>query len=256
MAWPSPSRSWWKHLLIGCPSIVCGADRPTVARGAPIRRLVRRPFLQRTTGPDEPRHPGAPRRLERRPTGRSRSSLRWTSIGSRVDGPIAVSGVAGVAPSRPTPVHQPSREHWPPRPLRPLRPLLPSLARSTHVLPASGPRRRELRLVQETWMKVIRESEVRRDECIDEPADDLSHPTRPASKRTGTPLLASQPARGAPDPVPYGDRRAACLITRPLAYDPGPATGQQRPTASLIPGTPTSRIPVAPNIPGRGPQSG
>jgi hypothetical protein len=224
MARPSPPRSWWKRPLSDRLAIVGGADPLVVARGAPLHRVVRRPLLRRTTGPDEPLRQRARRQSKRRPMGRFRSSPRWTSIGSMVYGPIAVSGVAWVAPSRPTTVRRRDRECRPPRPLRPL---LPLLARSTHVLPAKGPRRRELRLVQETWMKVIRRSEVRRGcEYIEEPADDPSRPTRPASKRTGTPFLASQPARGAPDPVPYGDRRAACLITRPLAYVPGPATGK------------------------------
>jgi hypothetical protein len=223
MARPSLRRSWWKSRLSDLLAIVGGAARLMVARGAPPRRVVRRPHLRRTTGPDEPLRLGARRWPKRRPMGRSRSSPRWASTGSMVSGPTAVSGVAWVAPSRSTTALRPYRVC---RPLRPLRPLLPLLARSTHVLPATGPRRRELRLVQETWMKVIRGSEVGRGwTYIEEPADDPSRQTRPASKRTGTPLLASQPARGAPDPVPYGDQRAACLITRPLAYVPGPATG-------------------------------
>ena len=215
MARPSPPRSWWKLPLSDLLAIVGDADPPMVARGASLRRVVRRPLLRRRTGPGEPLRPGAPRRSKRRPMGRSRSSPRLTSTRSMVSGPIAVSGGAWVAPSRSTTVRRPDRECQPPRPLRPL---LPLLARSTHVLPATGPRRRELGLVQETWMKVIRRSEVRRGAgYIEETTDDPSRPTRPASKRTGTPFLASQPARGAPDPVPYGDRRAACLITRPLA---------------------------------------
>src|SRR6266540_3336277 len=64
-------------------------------------------------------------------------------------------------------------------------------------------------------------------------------------------FLASQPARGAPDPVLNGTSGLpAC--TRPLATSRGRLRGTSPLEASSIPGTPTRRIPAPCIFPGRG----
>jgi hypothetical protein len=87
---------------------------------------------------------------------------------------------------------------------------------------------------QEAWMKRTGSRAPGGDtRCSKDLVGGAIRLTSPASTRTGTPLPGLAACSRRSGPGPDGDRRAACLITRPLATPRGPAT------KDISSGTPT-----------------